>query len=106
MMFGLKTETIQEIQKVMAKYPEVEKVILYGSRAKGNYRPGSDIDLTLIGDDLTLTLLQKIENDIDELMLPYKMDLSLHHHIKNSALLEHINRVGVAFYSATKETEH
>jgi predicted nucleotidyltransferase len=49
--------------------------VLYGSRAKGNYRPGSDIDLTLLGESLNLTELQKIELELDDLMLPYKIDL-------------------------------
>lgn len=98
MMFGLKTATIQAIQEVFKKHPEVEKAILYGSRAKGNYRPGSDIDLTLKGEKLSLTLLQKIENEIDELLLPYKMDLSLHKQVQNAELLEHIVRVGKVFY--------
>ncbi len=98
MMFGLKTATISAIQEVLAQYPALKKAILYGSRAKGNYRPGSDIDLTLEGEDLDLSILHKIENDIDELMLPYKMDVSLEKHIKNTDLLEHIKRVGMTFY--------
>jgi predicted nucleotidyltransferase len=73
MMYGLKTETIHAIQEVLLTYPEVEKAILYGSRAKGNYRPGSDIDLTLTGETLNLTILQKIENELDDLLLPYKI---------------------------------
>ncbi len=98
MMFGLKTETINAIQEVFAKYPEVEKSILYGSRAKGNYRPGSDIDLTLLGEKLTLTILQKIENELDDLLLPYKIDLSVFHQIGNPDLVAHIERVGQIFY--------
>jgi predicted nucleotidyltransferase len=98
-MFGLKTETIEAIREVLAKYPEVEKAILYGSRAKGNYRPGSDIDLTLIGEKLNLSTLQKIENELDDLLLPYKIDLSIYKQIQNKELLEHIERVGkVIFY--------
>lgn len=97
-MYGLKTETIKAIQEVLANFPEVEKAILYGSRAKGNFRPSSDIDLTLTGDNLNLTTLQKIENDLDELFLPYKIDLSLYHQIKNPELLDHIRRVGKVFY--------
>lgn len=98
MMYGLKITTIQSIQDVFKKYPEVEKAILYGSRAKGNYKPGSDIDLTLIGDKLNLTILQKIENELDDLLLPYKIDLSIHKQIKNTELLEHIAWVGIIFY--------
>lgn len=102
MMFGLKISTIQAIQDILKKHPEVEKAILYGSRAKGNYRPGSDIDLTLKGEKLNLTTLQKIENEIDELLLPYKMDLSLHKQIQNKELLEHIERVGKVFFERSE----
>ena len=98
MMYGLKTETIHAIQEVLLTYPEVEKAILYGSRAKGNYRPGSDIDLTLTGETLNLTILQKIEHELDDLLLPYKIDLSLLKHIQNTDLLDHIQRVGKVFY--------
>ncbi len=102
MIFGLKTETIKAIQEVLAKFPEVDKVILYGSRAKGNYRPGSDIDLTLVGEKLNLTTLQKIENELDELLLPYKIDVSLHNQIQNTELLEHIERVGKVFFDRSE----
>ncbi|GAB4453613.1 MAG: nucleotidyltransferase domain-containing protein [Bacteroidia bacterium] len=101
-MFGLEISVIKAIQKVLEKYPEVEKAILYGSRAKGNYRAGSDIDLTLIGQNLNLTILQKIENELDDLFLPYKIDLSIYHHIQNESLLEHIKRVGKIFYEKTE----
>jgi len=99
-MFGLTIATIQAIQGVFKKHTEVEKAILYGSRAKGNYRPGSDIDLTLFGEQLNLTTLQKIENELDDLMLPYKMDLSLLKQIQNKELLEHIERVGIVFFDS------
>ena len=100
MIFGLKIATIQAIQDVFKKYPDVEKAILYGSRAKGNYRPGSDIDLTLVGKQLTLTTLQKIENELDDLLLPYKIDLSLQKQIQNNELLDHIERVGKVFFDS------
>jgi predicted nucleotidyltransferase len=98
MNFGLKIATIQAIQEVFKLHHEVEKAILYGSRAIGNYRPGSDIDLTLGGEKLTLTILQKIEDELDDLLLPYKIDLSLHKQIENKELLEHIERVGKVFF--------
>lgn len=99
MMYGLKSETIHAIQEVLARYPDVDKAILYGSRAIGNYRVGSDIDMTLVGDKLNLTTLQKIELELDDLCLPYKMDLSVHKQIQNPELLAHISRVGKVFYS-------
>jgi len=97
-MYGLQSHTIQAICDIFQRYTGVEKAILYGSRAKGNYRTGSDIDLTLDGSQLDLSLLHKIENDLDDLLLPYKIDLSLLKHIKNPELLDHIQRVGKVFY--------
>src|ERR1035437_10381343 len=97
--FGLNEKTIRQICGVFANYPQVEKAILYGSRAKGNYRIGSDIDLTLYGGaDLTLGVLYKIMDDIDELLLPYTIDLSIFMQIKDPEVIEHIRRVSVTFY--------
>jgi predicted nucleotidyltransferase len=97
MKFGLKESDIELIKKVFSNYPEDEKVILYGSRAKGTYKPASDIDLTLLGDKLNLTTLQKIEIDLDDLLLPYFFDVSIFNQISNPDLVEHIERVGVNF---------
>jgi len=60
--------------------------------------PGSDIDLSIEAESLGLTDLLSIENRIDDLLLPWKLDLSLLHQIDNPALLDHIRRVGVIFY--------
>lgn len=99
--FGLKPEVIASIQGVFARYPQVIKVIIYGSRAKGNYKQGSDIDLTMIGAEnfkLDLNTQFEIEEALDELMLPYLFDLSIHDRIGNENLLAHIGRVGQIFY--------
>ena len=97
MQFGLSTEDINKIKEVIVRFPEIERVIIYGSRAKGNYKPSSDIDLTLVGEKLTLTLLQTLENEIDDLLLPYKFDISIFHQISNPDLIAHIDRVGKVF---------
>ena len=54
---GLTESTTAQIRDVFSKHPEIDQVILYGSRAKGNYKPGSDIDLTLIGSSITQNVL-------------------------------------------------
>jgi len=101
--FGLQEATIQKICAVLRHYPQVEKAILYGSRAKGNFKNGSDIDLTLRGGaDLTLNVLYKIMDEIDDLLLPYTIDLSIFNHINDQDMIEHIQRVGVAFYEKGK----
>jgi predicted nucleotidyltransferase len=98
MKYGLSLSTIQRIQCVLRHYPQVEKAILYGSRAKGNYKNGSDIDLALHGSDLSLNVIYKILDDIDELLLPYTIDLSILKDIRDADVIEHIQRVGVTFY--------
>ena len=96
-MFGLKKDHIDLIQAVFVQYPQIERAIVYGSRAKGNYKPGSDIDLTIIG-DLDYSNLIKLENQLDDLLLPYKIDLSLYHNFNHPKLIDHIKRVGKVFY--------
>ncbi len=103
MKYGLPQSTIQKINAVLSRYPQVEKAILYGSRAKGNYKNGSDIDLTLRGGtDLSLNVLYKILDDLDELLLPYTIDLSIFNDIGDPDVIEHIQRVGVIFYDKSK----
>ena len=99
MRFGVKDSTIKKIQSVLARHQQVEKVILYGSRAKGNFKNGSDIDLTLCGgNDLTLQVLYRITEELDDLLLPYMIDLSIFANIIDPDLIDHIQRVGVTFY--------
>jgi predicted nucleotidyltransferase len=103
--FGLKEAVIQKICDVFARYPQVDKAVLYGSRAKGSYKNRSDIDLTLYGGkELTLNVLYRIMNDIDDLLLPYTIDLSIFHDIGDPDVMAHIQRVGVTFYQKEKTT--
>lgn len=102
MKFGLEEDTINKINGVFRQYENIDEVIVYGSRAKGNYKKGSDIDLTIKSETFTLAELLQIENHLDDLLLPYKIDLSLFHQIANTELLEHIKRVGKIFYENQK----
>ncbi len=102
-MYGLHNDDIKRICAVFAAHKEVRQAILYGSRAKGNERPNSDIDLTLLGDHLNLSLLFHIDNELDDLLLPYTIDLSLYHQIDNPSLLAHITRVGKVFYEQEQQ---
>lgn len=95
---GLTKEDVDKIKAVFSKYPQIEKVLIYGSRAMGNYKPASDIDLTLIGRNIDLSLKLKIEFELDDLMLPYKFDISIFDKITNPEFIDHINRVGMEFY--------
>lgn len=105
MTYGLSDTVIAKIHAVLQKYPQVQRAVLYGSRAEGCHRPGSDIDLTLIGgEDLTLDVLYRISWELDDLLLPYTIDLSLLHHIDDPEVVDHIRRVGVVFYDREQLT--
>lgn len=98
LLFGLERTVIEKINSIFFHYPAVEKAIVYGSRAKGTYRVGSDIDLTLIGHLLDYEQLINIATEIDDLLLPYKIDLSLYSQITNAELLSHIDKIGLVWY--------
>lgn len=89
MRYGIKEEYWQQLSEVFAQMPQIEKVILYGSRVKGTYKPFSDIDITLVGENITYR----------DLLLPYMFDISIFHNLKNDELIEHINRMGAVVYS-------
>ena len=96
---GLAAQTVEKIHAVLAGFPQVEKAVVYGSRAKGSFKPGSDIDLTLFGDELTDKVLSHIYWALDDLLLPYKIDLSLFSGLKHPALIDHIRRIGIVLYT-------
>ena len=94
-MYGISQNAFDKIKKIIFSVQGVDEVILYGSRAKGNYMEGSDIDLTIKG-NLNFDDLVNLAVKLDDLNLPWKIDLSLYSHITNEALLDHVNRVGIA----------
>lgn len=100
--FGLEQDVIEKINSVLSTYSQIKKAVIYGSRAKGNFKPGSDIDICLIAPDFDFTDFLSLQNELDDLLLPYKIDLALFHQIDNTNLIEHIGRVGVPFYSKSE----
>lgn len=103
MKYGLTEATVDKIKGVFARFPAIKKAVLYGSRAKGNFKTGSDIDLTLYGESLTSDLHGKIAEALDDLLLPYTVDLSIFDDLDHAKLREHIERVGVAFYERVNQ---
>ena len=99
MKFGLEEDTVRDIQKVFTAFPEVDEVILFGSRATGSYKNGSDIDLAIKG-IVSHTTLNNISIKLDELFLPYTFDLAVFNDIDNPDLLASIRREGIDFYFA------
>jgi predicted nucleotidyltransferase len=98
MKFGLTDTEIQQIAAALASFPDIERAILYGSRAKGTHKPASDIDLTLIGNRLSLDTLNALTARLHDLPLPYLFDVSIFAHITNPDLVAHIERVGAVFW--------
>lgn len=97
MKYGLDEDTLQEIYRILSRYDEVREAVLYGSRAKGNYKPFSDIDLTLKG-DVSLDTLLDVMREFDESSLPYMFDVSIFNSLTNKELIEHIARCGKKIY--------
>ena len=100
MEFGLKDKEISDLRGVLASVPEVEEAIIYGSRARGTNKVSSDIDLTLKG-SLSYLQLALLDAKIDDLYLPYFVDLSLFSMLKNEDLIESIEREGKVLYKRT-----
>ena len=98
--FGLPPATLEAIRRILAEVPAVKKAVIYGSRAKGTYRPGSDIDLTRLGDGLDVDILGRIATRLHESPIPYQVDLSIFELIDHAGLREHIQRVGQPLYEA------
>ena len=98
MEFGLNDQEVSALRETFAAFPEVEEAVIYGSRARGTNRVSSDIDITLKGKALTYLQLALLDAQIDDLYLPYFVDLSLFSKLRNEDLLESINREGKVLY--------
>ena len=101
--YGLSEKTMGNIYRILKRYPEVEKAVIYGSRAMGNYREGSDIDMTLLGSGLSYDILGKILGDLDDSSIPYLFDVSIYDRLKSDSLRDHINRRGKVLYDRNQD---
>ncbi len=99
MSLGLKQNQVRMVKKVIKAHPEIAKAVLFGSRAKKTNRPGSDIDLALIGENIKHKDFLRLKKDLNELNLPYKFDPVIYKKISEPALKEHIDRVGITLVS-------
>lgn len=100
MKFGLSDTVINELGNVFRRHANIEKVLIFGSRSKGNYRAGSDIDLAVVGKNLDYSQLLDIQCEIDDLELLYSIDLVDYQKKKGTPIGDHIDRVGQVFYEA------
>ncbi|MCY7352781.1 MAG: nucleotidyltransferase domain-containing protein [Cytophagaceae bacterium] len=100
MPYGLTDQQLERIRATLAAIPAIRQAVLFGSRAKGTHKPGSDIDLALKGPRLELNDSLTLANRLEDLDLPYSFDLVVYHHIQDAPLIEHIDRIGKLLYQA------
>lgn len=98
MNYGIKDDYWKRLETVFVSHKNIEKVILYGSRAKGTNRMYSDVDIVLVGEKINNRKYCELVQEIDDLLLPFIFDISVYHSIKDSNLIESINRTGVIIY--------
>ncbi|HFG0577881.1 TPA: nucleotidyltransferase family protein [Flavobacterium psychrophilum] len=96
-MFGIYPKSYKEILNIIDSCQSINEVIIYGSRAKGNYKEGSDIDITLLG-EISKEDFSKLWHNLDDSYIPYKFDISIYNNLKSERLIEHIKRVGKTLY--------
>ena len=102
MKFGLEVQVIENIISVLEQHAKVDKAFVFGSRAKGNYRSDSDIDISIKGHEITTDDIIAISVAIETKGITHKFDLLDYNSIKEPALKEHIDKVGIEFYSRWK----
>ena len=98
MPYGLTDTQLAQIRQVLLETTHLERAVLFGSRAKGTHKPGSDIDLALMGDSFQFADRLWLDNELDDLDLPVFFDLVMYGQISGPAVREHIDRVGVTLY--------
>ncbi len=97
--FGIRDSIIEDIVNIIKEYKEVTKAVIFGSRARGDYKKASDIDIALFGEELTHTINTKIFYRIDELYMPYKVDLINFNTLsKENKIRDNILKEGVEIY--------
>jgi len=98
-MYGLLERDLKYILEAVGKYPEIEEVIIFGSRAMGNYKKGSDVDLAIVGENVDRKTVRRLNDDLnEEYPLPYFFDVIKYKDISNQELIKHINCIGKIIY--------
>ena len=98
--YGLTERDIRTLFEIFGKFSEVKSVYLYGSRAIGTYQFGSDIDLAIMNEGVSDKTIREIKAEIEDSNLPYFVDITNFATLTHKELAEHIQRIGMPFYSA------
>lgn len=102
MKYGITDKEWEKVITTLSHFPDIQKAILFGSRAKGTNKPFSDVDIALVGDKVSINDLLHIKNEIDDLLLPYEFDFCIYKDLKNPELISHIDRRGIEIYDRAK----
>ena len=97
-LYGLTERSIKTLYAIFSKYPDIKQVHLFGSRAKGNFKIGSDIDLAVMNNELQAITIARVLADCAESDLPVAVDIVDFNTLSNPEFIDHIQRVGVLFY--------
>lgn len=102
MTFGLREDDVNYIVKTLMQFPQIESASIFGSRAKGTHKPGSDIDIAIYGEEITFDVISKLHSMLEnESPMPYMFDIVDYTHLSHKELKEHIERVGKVLYKKT-----
>jgi len=100
MNFGLREADLDNIITIIQQFSEIEKAAIFGSRVKGNYKPGSDVDIAIWGNDISFTTLSRLHAILEEESpMPYFFDIVDYSHLNHEDLKSHIDRVGIVFFT-------
>ena len=99
-MFGLLDRDLKYIIKALEQHDEIEKAVIFGSRAMGNYKKGSDVDIAIVGENVSSSIIYKLEDCLNEVYpLPYFFDIIQYNKLTNENLIKHIDTQGKIIYT-------
>ncbi len=97
---GLIARDLHHICAAAAELPEIDEIVLFGSRAKGTHQQGSDVDLAIKGKEITYTTVLRLLDSLNEVRpIPYFFDVVDYSSLGDEPLREHIDRVGIVLFS-------
>lgn len=99
MEFGLTEKDLAYIKAVIAEFAEIRQAVIFGSRAKGNFKRGSDVDIAVLGEEVSFSTVARLHARLEEEgPLPYFFDIVDYTHLTQQELREHIDRIGKTIY--------
>ena len=95
---GISERFIKELLDYCSNHPKITRVVLFGSRARGDHSNRSDIDLAITTQNCSHTVQNLISQEIEDMTTPYKIDILFTDRLQKEKLLFNINQEGVIIY--------